>query len=113
MIDSENPAPIFNKGWILLIKLGEYRESIKCFDRTLELIPDDYFSFHYKGVALRILGELVEALDSFDHALMINENEAITFVDKGDTFKEMGNDKEAMECYNEACKVMKKGFYED
>jgi tetratricopeptide (TPR) repeat protein len=60
-----------------------------------------------------MLGEFEEALDSFDHALLIDENESITFIDKGDTFKAMGNDKEAMECYSEACKVMKKRFYED
>ena len=95
------------------MKLCDYKEAIKCFDRILRIIPNDYFSLHFRGISLRESGELQESIYSFNEALNVNENMIITLIDNGDTYKEMGNTEKSIECYDKALRMIKKDFYEE
>ena len=56
-----------NKG-IVLGKSGNYKESIECFDKALELDPKNAIAWKNKGIAFGILGNLEESSKCFDKA---------------------------------------------
>lgn len=57
-----------NKG-IALDGLEEFELAIECYDKALELDPDDYGSLLNKGIALEQLGDSEESIKNYDHVI--------------------------------------------
>lgn len=57
-----------NKG-ITLNSLGKFDLAIECYDKALEIDPNDYKSLLNKGVALDELGDFEEAIEHYDQII--------------------------------------------
>jgi len=55
-----------------LNELGKYEESLKCFDKALELDRSDISPLFNKGIALAGLGTYEEAIKCFDKILSLD-----------------------------------------
>lgn len=62
----------YNEGIILLNQTQELEESIKMFDKALEIDPQFAKAYYNKGVVLKMLERHEEALKMFDKASEIN-----------------------------------------
>ena len=65
------------------IKLGKYEEAIQCYDKALQLNPDDPITWSEKGLSLHYLGRNNEAIQCYDQALKLNPIYAKVWNDKG------------------------------
>ena len=62
----------YNKGTILG-KLGRSREAIECFDKALEINPDNAYAWYNKGTILGKLGKYKQAKKCFDKVKSISD----------------------------------------
>jgi tetratricopeptide (TPR) repeat protein len=56
----------------LFFNLGMYRKAVTSYDKALEIKPDLYEAWHYRGSALDDLGRLEKAIASYDEASKLN-----------------------------------------
>lgn len=94
----------YNKG-LKLSAEGKYLEAIECYDRGLEINPEDTDSWFNRGYALDALGHYDEALDSYTRALALNPSDIESWVNKGSALMEMERYKEAMKCFDRALEL--------
>jgi tetratricopeptide (TPR) repeat protein len=60
-----------NKG-LSLYYLGNNDEAIECYDKALEINPQNADAYYKKGLSLYYLGNNDEAIECYDKALEIN-----------------------------------------
>jgi curved DNA-binding protein CbpA len=90
-----------NKGGALYF-LGKYNEAIKCYDKAIEIDPNNPVVWNNKGLALNSLGKYDEAITSYDKAIGIDPNDADAWNNKGLALNSLGNDDEAKKCYDKS-----------
>ncbi|MFH1170402.1 MAG: tetratricopeptide repeat protein [Candidatus Vogelbacteria bacterium] len=61
---------IGNKGFCLL-QLEKYEEAITCFNKALEINPQNYINLENKGLCLEKLGRIDEAVDNYEKSLIL------------------------------------------
>ncbi len=86
----------WNHKGIDLRKLGRYQEAINCYDRVLELDPEDPDTWNNKGYALRKLGRYREAINCYDTALELDPEYVNAWSNKGLTLSKLGRNQEAI-----------------
>jgi tetratricopeptide (TPR) repeat protein len=93
-----------NKGGALY-SLGKYDEAIKCYDKAIEIDPDNPVVWNNKGLALNSLGKYDEAITSYDKAIEIDPDDADTWNNKGLALNSLGKYDEAKKCYDRSKKL--------
>ena len=61
---------IGNKGFCLL-QLEKYEEAITCFNKALEINPQNYINLENKGLCLEKLGQIDKAVDNYEKSLIL------------------------------------------
>lgn len=61
---------------------GQYREVLVVLDRILEIAPDSYDAWHWRGNTLSNLGQYEAALASYDRALTFKPNHLLVRVER-------------------------------
>jgi len=90
---------------------GRDEEAIECYDRALEIKPDDYNSLGGKGVSLGKLGRDEEAIECYDRALEIKPDDYNSLRNKGVSLGKLGREEEAIECYDRALEIKPDDYY--
>ncbi len=101
------PAPEDAEGWRKLaadyLRKGEYRESVACFERILELTPQAAGAWFGKSLAQQGLGQYAEAIGSMDTALSMMPELALGWNKKGELLVEgFQRFEEALACFERA-----------
>ena len=63
--------------------IKEHTKSFECYDKALEIEPNNTNLWYVKDMALYNLGKYEEAIKYFDKALEINPNDASAWYNKG------------------------------
>ncbi len=90
-----------NKG-VSLDELGRHEEAISCYDKALEIDPQDVNTWSNKGTALGALGNYEEAIACFDKALEIAPDSSVAWVNKGQVLKMLSRYESATVCFDKA-----------
>jgi tetratricopeptide (TPR) repeat protein/tRNA A-37 threonylcarbamoyl transferase component Bud32 len=93
-----------NKG-VSLNSLGRSEESIRCFDKALEINPTDHQTWSNKGVSLNSLGRSEEAVRCCDKALEIDPTNHKAWNNKGLSLRKLGRFEESIRCYDKALEI--------
>jgi curved DNA-binding protein CbpA len=88
-----------NKGGALY-SLGKYDEAIQCYDKAIDIDPDNPVVWNNKGLALSSLGKYDEAIQCYDKVIGIDPNDADAWNNKGLALSSLGNADEAKKCYD-------------
>jgi tetratricopeptide (TPR) repeat protein len=59
---------------MMLLKWGQHKEAIQCYDKSLKLSPNNAIDWNNKGNSLDSLGKYEEAIQCYDKTLSINPN---------------------------------------
>ena len=55
------------------LHLGKHEEAIKCYDKVIEIDPEDLLVWNNKAVTLRQLGKYEEAMKCFDKIIQLED----------------------------------------
>ncbi len=69
-----NATELYDNG-LVFNRLGNYREAIECFSKSLEFDPSKAKVWSSKGLVLYKLGNYREAIECYDRSLSLNPNE--------------------------------------
>ena len=87
----------------MLLVQGRVDEAIACYDKAIEIDPDNSSVFLIsKGIALFSQRKYDEAMTCFDKAIEIDPNNADAWNGKGHALAFLGRNTEAQECFNKA-----------
>jgi Anaphase-promoting complex, cyclosome, subunit 3 len=111
-----NYISALNNSGIACYSLGQFKNAIKLFDRTIELNPSDENPIIRKGDVLYRLKKYKEALECYDKAISISEqSSAIYFIKpygpwlgRGNVLYELESYQEALECYDKSIELYAK-----
>lgn len=81
------------------------QEAIGCYDKALEIRPDDVSLWYSKALARSILGEYREAIECFDRVLRINPDTENAWFEKGEALHGLRRRREAIDCYDAVIKL--------
>ena len=99
-----NPEYWNNKG-IALGELKRYEEAIECFDKAIELNPNDPWYWYNKGVALSELKRYEEEIECYDRAIELDPNNPWYWNNKGTALGKLERYEEEIECYDRAIEL--------
>jgi tetratricopeptide (TPR) repeat protein len=94
----------FNKGNALL-NLGNNEEAIVCYEKAIELDPNDAYAWNNKGLSLSNLARYEEAIKSYDKAIELDPNDATVFYNKGAILYNLARYEEAIKSYDKAIEL--------
>lgn len=80
-----------------LSSLNKYEESIKYYDKCLEIDENDYDALNYKAEALRMINKNEESLKVIEKALKIDNSFMNLYINKSKALYNMGFDGEALD----------------
>jgi len=105
-LDSELAAAHSNRGRVLLT-LGPEKasESLKSFDRALELKPDEIDTLTDKALALRALGRSEDELDIYKKMSELNKEKWGIWLRLGDLQLEVGDFRSAISSYDKSLEL--------
>lgn len=86
--------------------LGEYDAALACYDRVLQLQPDQVQGWHHRGNAL-LYGyrQPQTAIESYQRALQIDPQLALTWRNQGNALVELERYIEAIDCYDHSLAI--------
>jgi tetratricopeptide (TPR) repeat protein len=97
----EGAGAWYHRGQALCITRN-YDEAAVCYDKALELSPDDSVLWRRKGFALLKAGRYDEAVASFDQALALDPEDPTAWQRKGYALTHLGRSEDAIACYEKA-----------
>ncbi len=100
-IREEGAGVWYHRGQVFCT-MRKFDEAIDCYDKALELSPDDPVLWRRKGFALIKIGRYREALACFDQALAIDPEDATAWQRKGYTLACLGWNEDAVACCDRA-----------
>ncbi len=83
-------------------KSGKFEEAIKLFNKSIELQPDDYYSWYNRGVAKSMIDEYEEALVDFNKTIQLAPDFKRAYFSRGITKRILTDYEGAMEDYTSA-----------
>jgi Tfp pilus assembly protein PilF len=93
-----------NKG-LSFFKSNNHEAALQCFDKALEVDPNDSRAWTLKADALQELGRNHEALGYYNKALKLDPQNTEAWRAKGITASRLNRPEEALQCYDTALTV--------
>ena len=104
--------PKYDRAWsfkgFALNNLGRYEEAIICYDKLLEINPNDALValiWNKKCLALNDLKRYEEAIECFDRVLEIKPKDVNAWHNKGIVFINLKRNEEAIKCFDNALEI--------
>jgi len=101
----EQKVDVLNSKGLAFKDLGQFNQSLKCFDLALKIDPDDSTIWANRGLTLSGLSQIDKAIESYDIAISLNPNDWGPYQNKGVALDEMGKHKESLKWFRKALSV--------
>ena len=89
-----------NKKGEVFVRLGQYDDAVKCYDKSLEIDYNNPAIWCNKGNLLYILKRYKRAIECYDKALEIDAYFAKAWYNMGNAFYCLGDYEKAIHCYD-------------
>lgn len=87
------------------LKNLEFKKALKCFDKVIEINPENSEAWYCKGDALIFIGRSEEAISCFGKSLKIHPNVPEVLYKKGVAMGNVGRFEEAIVCFNKVLEL--------
>jgi len=103
---TDKDSPLFwnNKG-VTLCRQKNFKESIECFDRAIELNPSYTDALVNKGISLSKLKKYDDAIKCYSKALEFAPKNIDAWNNRGITLSKEGKHEEAIRCYDKGLEI--------
>ncbi len=91
---------------------GQLNEAISCYQKAVELNPNDFEAYNNLGLAMQCKGEINKAINFYKKALSLNPNLDKTYYNLGIALQEKGQFEEAITYYQKALRLTKEQILE-
>ncbi|MBW2646715.1 MAG: tetratricopeptide repeat protein [Deltaproteobacteria bacterium] len=91
----------FEKG-MLYSTYGNHKEAIRCFDKVIELFPENSNAYFNQGISYGEMGEYEKAISSLDKALELSPESGLYFYGRGRVYLLSGDKEKAIEDFKRA-----------
>jgi len=88
-----------------LFCVGKYEEAIKCFDKAIQLEPDNASPWTAKAATQHRIGKHEEAINSADKAIKLDSSHIEGWNNKGGILLSLERYPEAITCFDEGLKI--------
>jgi len=88
-----------------LIGKHRYDQAIKAFSTAIEIIPQDYQAYNYRGVARALQGDFDSAIADYDKALKIRPRYADAYNNRGFARTQTGDLQQALNDFSRALEI--------
>jgi tetratricopeptide (TPR) repeat protein len=88
-----------------LISKQQYDEAVKAFSTAIEIIPQDYQAYNYRGIARALQGDFDRAMADYNKALKIRPRYAEAYNNRGFARTQMGDLQQALNDYSRALEI--------
>ncbi|TVQ57918.1 MAG: tetratricopeptide repeat protein, partial [Spirulina sp. DLM2.Bin59] len=95
---------VFNEG-VQAYEAGRFEAAITCWDRAIQLKPDYYQAWGYRGLGLKNLKRYEEAIASYTKAVELKPDFHKAWYNKGLALDELGRHREAIAAYDRVIEV--------
>ena len=102
---SELEAYLLESQGNLFFQIHEYKQAEQCFNRYIELIPDDPRGYYNRGRANRNLKEYQRAIEDYNHALKLDPEYVYAYNGRGNAYADLKEYKRAIEDYDRALEL--------
>jgi len=82
--------------------MGRSEEAVNCYDKAIEINPNDAAAWYGKGLALKQIGHPEEALNCYEKAMDISPNISRAWYNKGLVLYQLKRYKEAKKCFKKS-----------
>jgi tetratricopeptide (TPR) repeat protein len=117
LIEEENQTPTFRSE--LLCEQGqifhndqEYEIAVASYDKALEIQPDQYRTWDFRGDTLRELKRYEEAIASYDKALEIQPDHSSAWSSRGHALIKLERYEEAIASYDKALEIQPNHYWD-
>jgi len=87
------------------LRKKDYSQALGCYDKAIELNPDNAATYNNKGIALRNLKKYQEAITCYDKAIELKLDYEAAYINKGVALSDLGNHSDAITCYDKAIEL--------
>lgn len=87
---------------IAFASVGNPQRSLGCYERAMQIRPQNHNAPYNKGIALAELNRPAEALKCYSLALQLKPDFPEAWINKGTAYIQLGQHEEAIKCYNQA-----------
>ena len=101
---NNNAVDIFNEA-VEFSENKQYDKALACYDKCLELKPDNSSAWYNRGGALWALNRHEEAITSYNKALKIDPNMYMAWIQKAWSLTSLNRKEEAIASYDKAFKI--------
>lgn len=101
-----DPFLLWLKGYVFLYDgTDNFEEAIGCFNKAIEIDPDNAYAWEFKAIALRSLGRYEEAILCYDKSLEFDPMDYSAIYNKAVLLERIGKTDDALDYYSLATKI--------
>ncbi len=89
---------------------GELDEAIRCYQKAVEIKPDDYAAWGNMGIVHSWKGELNEAIQCYKRVMDIKPDDYKAWQNMGNAYRQKDELDEAIRCYQKAVEIKPDGY---
>ena len=94
----------FNEGYDWYNK-QDYDKAIECYQKAIELNPDNANAYHGMGVAYEYKQDYDKAIECYQKAIELNPKDAVAYYNMGNAYYNKQDYDKAIECYQKAIEL--------
>ena len=102
---SAEPAEDWNGIGIGFAISGEYEQAIECFNKAIELDPNNADAYFSRGTTHARLSQYEKAIKDFDRAIELNPNYSEAYRNRGGAYAALSQHERAIEDLNKAIEL--------
>jgi len=94
-----------------LFQQQRYRASVECYDKVIQIKPDEYLAWFKRGIALDNLKQYGEAVESYDQVLKLQPEDYLAWFKRGRALENLEHPEEAIACYDKVIELQPDNYW--